>query len=346
MFTFALDTDVSLRQCCPPISKERLLSLVSEEDVFKLVFGCIPSVSTKYLSPFRQDTNPGCSFYYSHKGELRFSDFATRTNLNCFDAVQRYYSLPSFADTISFIMDKLIDHKDLATCTKAVSTVSSHHHNQKPSKTISIIPRAFTKKDLRYWNSFGISLYNLIEDNIRPVLKYSITQGKHTATFNTISSCYCLGSFSMDRKKLYFPNQQFRFLSTCLPKDIGLIATLPREGRTLIISKSYKDCRLLRNLGYTSCWFQNEVTLPPISILTNLVQRFNRIIVFFDNDLAGITGSSSLTNAFNSIRANASVAYHLDPSLLSSHRITDPSDFVQVYGLSNLKQELTNQLPI
>jgi len=43
------------------------------------------------------------------------------------------------------------------------------------------------------------------------------------------------------------------------------------------------------------CWFQNEGIIPHDFVFISLLNRFNEIIVFFDNDDAGITASIKKT---------------------------------------------------
>ena len=46
------------------------------------------------------------------------------------------------------------------------------------------------------------------------------------------------------------------------------------------ITKSYKDCRVLRNLGLNSIWLQNEVAIPSRNIFEDLCKRFKRCDYF------------------------------------------------------------------
>src|SRR4029077_4179226 len=94
--------------------------------------------------------------------------------------------------------------------------------------------------------------------------------------------------------------------------DVGNYNNLPPEGELLIITKSYKDHRVLRNVGYNNViWFQNEGCIPDRWILNNLVRRFKRIIVLFDSDYSGTMAAIKLCNILNVIRGEASVMRQL-----------------------------------
>src|SRR5690606_9287236 len=98
------------------IDKEVILSKISEEEIFKHIFGEIPNLGKKYVSPFRNDNNPGCFFKYDRNDKLRFYDYATSEVVNginlgyvdCFDALQLYLDLSNLYQTIVYIEENLV----------------------------------------------------------------------------------------------------------------------------------------------------------------------------------------------------------------------------------------------
>ncbi len=289
MYTITDDIEGSL-------SKEYILSLVTEEDIFKLVFKEIPT--SFVTSPFREDRNPGCFFQRDLQGRLRFIDFGNNStvkeirmnSLDCFNAVQIYYDLFDFYRTLEFIYDKCIKGKDLPEIKN-----KSEMLNMKVEKKILIQPRSFVHQDEVFWTRFKISKKNLIEDMVIPVSKVKVLNStKKTLSIDCYFITYAYTEFENEHIKVYFPYNSTRFISTCTKNDIGSIRHLSYQKDYLLITKSYKDCRVLRNLSINSVWFQNEGMIPNDRILSSLIKPFRKIFILYDNDEAGINASTNL----------------------------------------------------
>ena len=63
---------------------------------------------------------------------------------------------------------------------------------------------------------------------------------------------------------------------------------LPKKGKLLVITKSQKDSMVLNSLGIPSCSPNSETQFINNSILLELKESFNNIVVLYDNDLPGI----------------------------------------------------------
>ena len=79
--------------------------------------------------------------------------------------------------------------------------------------------------------------------------------------------------------------------------------------------------------------------LPNPTIIKNLCKRFKTIIVWFDNDQAGLANGKVVVDYINSISPKKAKLIFLPPKLLQE-KIKDPSDLVAVKG----KKELTKFL--
>ena len=73
------------------ISKELILSRITEEQIFTYYIG--PEVISRKLfrSKIRNDKNPTCSMYRNKSGTLIYKDFATGEHLSCFNYVMSLY---------------------------------------------------------------------------------------------------------------------------------------------------------------------------------------------------------------------------------------------------------------
>lgn len=318
------------------IDKAKILKYVSEKEIYELVFGFQPEEYQYVRSPLREDTSPGAWFENTEFG-LVFRDFNYKNRpLDCFNVVQDYFNLPNFYTTLNFIYEKLIEGQSL----------TERHFVKKSDKKkdveIFCESRNFTKQDRLFWTKYGISKQNLMDDRVFPIRKYHMTNTKAgDITIKVRQLSYLFGEFG-ERKKLYFPNavdKSKRFLTNCTKDDIGALNTLPPYGRQLWITKSYKDCRVVRNQGKSSAWTQNEGMFPSLDLLLSIVKRFTYVIVFFDNDEQGIKASQELTQIINNHFPGKASPLWL-PESLNQQGITDPADLYEKRGRNELNQFL------
>jgi hypothetical protein len=310
------------------ICKDSILSTVSQEEIFQLVFGFMPEECQYVASPLRKDKGPGCWFTYHTSGVLYFIDWGgSRTHSDCFNMVQDYFGLPNFYATLQFIYDKLIKGKPMAT---VVTHKCPEIITEKPPVKLLVEPRPFNLNDQVFWSKYGIGKMNLVEDKVFAVKKYyALHTKKGDFAREPTSIAYCYTDFQDKRKKLYFPKESGhnRFLSNCSKDDIGGISSLIPYGKQLIITKGYKDYRVLKNHGKNVVWFQNEGMIPNDEALSYLVQHFKSVIVWYDNDHVGIQASERVRDKINSLFPAKARNLWL-PERLHDEGIKDPSDCI------------------
>lgn len=326
------------------VDKNWILSKISEQDIFSLVFGFKPTAYQHVTSPFRVDKHAGCWFEYTNDGKLWFVDFASPFNVNidCFEAVKRFYKLRDFYDTLVFIYNTLIKGKEIEYIDYIKPIVSV-----KKQVVIQIKPKEFTKEELKFWIQYGINYNQLKTDKVYSVDQLFLYNTKYGNSCNTYTDpVFAFTDFPNGRKKIYRPfkiNGNGKWLSNCQRNDIGNIEQLINKGDKLIITKSYKDCRILRNIGYNSIWTQNEGAVPSCEQIVELCERFTNIIIFFDNDEKGISESLKLTSIFNNIKSDIAKSFYLHDSLLNIG-IKDTADFYLHEGKRNLINVLKNSI--
>lgn len=316
------------------IDKKTILQYVSEEQLFEHVLGFIPKEYDYICSPLRVDNNPGAYFQRGlHSNKLLFVDYADSfcNTYDCFAFIQRYYNLSGFFETLQFIQHHIIEKNNLE---KTHINLSSKVENQRKSAELIIETRPFNRTDGIYWDKFGISKGNLMDDKVFPVQKIFLKNGrKGNKTIPVYTKCYAFTDFPENRKKLYFPYKKgrYRFLSTCTRNDVNT-ENMDRTTKQLVISKSYKDYRVLKNLGVNNIWFQNEGAFP--ENLQEIVEGFKDVVIFFDNDEAGINAANKLNLLINNSRV-----VHFDTALLAKG-IKDPADMYASKGVEALKSFL------
>jgi len=328
-----------------PLTPEEILRRVSEKDIFGIIIKepIIDEKGAYYKAPYRLDTNPDC-YFEKYNGSLKFIDFADyQRTKSCFGLIQRVYNL-SFKDTLKYINSHFnLGLGDNIRNTKEVFIENDYVEEEKIVKSfkervITYLPREFDYKDKQFWNKYGISKQNLIDDKVIPIQMYrSTSRTGEYFTIRTMDLCYAYTDFKDGKVKIYRPygDKLGKWFTNCNQNDLGSFEHLPEKGDLLIITKAYKDCRIMRNLGFNSCWNQAEGMIPSESILKNLCKRFKKIIVWFDNDSTGITNSRFYVEVINSIEPNKAKSLMLPPKLLLEH-IKDPSDLYAKQGEKSL----------
>lgn len=279
-------------------------------------------------SPFREDNNPCCYFDY-YNGRLYFYDWGNYSIINgikmfaidCFSAVKLYYGLDRFPQVLQFTY-KMLKSKYKPQETKTNKTFKETNKETTP---IFIETRDWNNYDKEYWLQYGISKQNLIDDKVCPLNRFCI----NTTIIDAPCHCYAYTDFVDFKKKIYMPFRDKRFITNCSKNDIGGIRFLT-EDKKLIITKSYKDYRVIKNLGYNVIWFQNEGMIP--NNLDFLLPF--KVFIFYDNDRAGICGATTVKNHCKSLGIDATMFY-LDVGLPK-----DASDVYKEKGENFIKQFL------
>lgn len=308
------------------ISKESILSLVTQEQIFELVFKFKPVEYEYVVSPLRNDDVPGCWFSLHDNGILYFVDFGNgRRHSDCFNIVQDYFKLPNFYLTLEYIFNSLIRGKEEL---KPIEAKRDIQRDVKKKVKLLIEARAFDGRDYQFWSQYGIRKKDLIEDRVFPIHRlYALNTktGSHSIECRDIA--YSYNDFPDSRKKIYFPLREGkrRFITNCSQNDVGGINSLLSYGSELIITKGYKDYRVLKNHGKNVVWFQNEGMIPNDLILNKLVKPYLNVIVWFDNDQPGITASEKVKQHINTMFPSKAKNLWL-PERGLDLGIKDPSD--------------------
>lgn len=316
------------------VSKEDILARVSEWEIMGLVFKPVPSEGQRITSPFRPDRNPGCMIR-SYNGIPFFYDFAdTRTVRDCWQCVADMYGTQTFNETLMLVWDTLIEGMNVPVTNPSGTHITGTE--RCTYKRFTVTTRVFNGNDRYFWSKYGISRRNLEDDNVYAVKSFSVNGSMATYPYRL---CYCYGGFRSRHCKLYMPHNRTRFLGNCTADDIGNAGNTDRGAGTLVISKSYKDCRVLRNIGLQTIWFQNEGCKPSYDAIRAETDGFDRIVVFFDNDNAGMIKVVEVSEYIRRIHPNV-ISYTLPEQLLEKG-IKDPSDMVKVRNSNELIKLLT-----
>jgi hypothetical protein len=269
-------------------TSQEVLGRISQEMVFLEWLGIYPDLYKKFHSPFRKDNTPDCRFEW-FSGVLYFienSAFNNKLYWSCIDVVM-FLKKCSFQEAL-----EIIDLKH----NSSIKIISQNREKLKPEIRFTY----------NQWegNLFRLDHNTLLSEQIYLVkdywIKYKDYWEKNKIHRDTLTIAYFFPQTK--NVKLYFPNHSDnRWFSNCSIQDIFGLDLLAEFGDLLIITKSQKDRIYLKyHLGFEHVIaVQNEGCFIPDNIITDLKQRFKRIIFLYDNDLSGIQQSSKLSSKYN-----------------------------------------------
>ena len=289
------------------ISPEQLLQKISQEKIFEWLLKQPFNINERYCAPYREDNTPRCWFEYKD-GMLLFMDFGDRVgnrHKTCFGVTMAVYNVG-----IRLAVDIICQQFNLSKSTIDYKPAERTEYQIQERRRAIIKPeiQPYNKKDKLYWSQYLIKVEDLEEDKVYSVRRYFLDSIRGKRWITPYSHCYDIDF--IDAHKIYQPYKprEYRFITNCDEDHIGNIDNLPSSGDRLFIQKSYKDHRTLRNIVKDSnvIWFQSEGVIPSIHILSNLTNRFDKIIVMYDNDEAGILASIKTVSVLNNIKLGCS----------------------------------------
>lgn len=331
------------------LDPEEILQEVTQEQIFGIFLKqpiIIGKGAAKYTAPYRNDSIPDC-YFVEHEGKLFFVDFASSPpSYNCFSFIQKCAKLKDLGEAQRYII-KVLGLKGNVKITKEETSKPILKLKQpKKQKKILYLTRPFDIRDKNFWSQYGISSENLKDDKVIPIQVYQSTSRENVPfTIRAFDIMYAYTDFKNDRIKIYRPygTKESKWFTNCTQNDIGGINYVDFKVKDLIITKSYKDYRVIKNLGINTVWFQNEGMIPSPTILKSLCKNFKRIIIWFDNDEPGKLAAKIVANHIQTLCPNVLViCIHLDEELLEEG-IKDPSDLYSKKGKEKLIEFMVNK---
>ena len=318
----------------PKITKEFLFSKgINQESIIVHYTGIDITSKRLFLSPFRSDKKVTCGLYKSKNGTLYIHDFATNEHINCFEVVMRLFNI-NYYQALEIIAQDFGLIKGHTPVKKSPIIVPEIKETE--SSRIQVQIKRFSEEELKWWESFGITLKLLKKYNVFSIqhvflngeLKFS------SSSKNPIYGYYFGHDKNGEEKwKIYFPmRQEFRFLNNISKKILQGYKQLPKTGDYLCITKSMKDCIALNRLGIAAVSPNSETLFIDDKKLQEFKQRFKHIIVLYDNDRPGKYNMAKIRREYPELN------YYFLPNYLEK----DVTDTIKRIGFEKMK-ELVNQ---
>ncbi len=329
----------------PKLSKNYILSQITQEEIFEYYFGVKIQIDALLCSPIRKDKTPSFGFKYNNKGKLRGRDFGGYFWGDCFDAVAYILNVNANSKQgFGIILDRIArdfrvhkygsaEYREKIKLPKQRELKSSI----KKKVVIQVKTRGWNRLDAEYWTQFGITREILKHFDIFPA-KHVWINKQLVYNYNPEDPAYAYNFGGFDDSKLgnqikvYFPNRiKGRFIGNT--SIIQGIDKLTRKSNILFITKSYKDVACLYSLGYDSIAPQSESTFITEEELNILLDQYEDVIIFYDNDITGIERAKYFSDLYE-------LSYTHIPKV---HDEKDITDYCAAYGISRAN-ELIDEL--
>ena len=298
-----------------------LFDRINQEDVFQRYFGFC-DLNSKHCNPLRQDSKPDCSFYW-YNGVLFFKDFAQNKTYTAVSLVMEVERL-TYYKALHKIYDIFLNNNSTSEIIKTDRIKKS-----KESKDIKVKIQPFTQQDIDYLKSFGITselckLYRVYS------IKHYWINGELVYSYNNYNPC--IGYHFNGKWKLYhYLADDYRFISNTSHHDLQGYDQLDRVGSLCIITKSLKDVMVYRKYSINAVAPHSESLSNWKDKIEILQKRFNKVIINFDNDDAGIKATNKVLTEFN-----------LESFYLPDEK--DISDYYKKFGYDKTKEIICQYL--
>lgn len=323
------------------ITREDLKRKYGDENIFRFYFGEF-EIGKSYSSVFRKDTKNSTGFYISEHGSIIYNDLATGDKYDFLAFVSKKFNI-SFYKALDKIDKDLSDVK-----LKPFKYNPLKEKVKKEIKTFRVEIRPFTKRDLEYWAKYSITLDDLNNNNIYSVNALTINDYKIYTLFNELKFAYLFKDEKQNGYfKIYSPENDIWRWSSNTPLNLPFgMDKLTCEYDTLVITKSVKDCIVLRKF-FPECFAtQNESSSSLKKETIKALQKcYKHIYIWFDMDRPGIKAANYFKKKYGFkplFIGDKNKTIWKNLSIIKKEKIKDPSDFIAKYGYDKLEKYIQN----
>lgn len=252
-----------------------------------------------FLNTYRSDTSPSCKLYYKNGRYIMVDYGASEWRGDCFHLVSKICDLDirtQFVDILKVIDSELslgiFDISGNRCLTPSQSHVPSvFHEEKKETSKFRLTSRDFTDNEKEYWGRYGITIDTLTKYNVRSISKCIVETGEKSfqvfGTSEQPSYAYMLNNGKGMKVYRPFSKSRFVYAGTLPSPYIFGYDQLPSDGKYLFITGGEKDVLSLAAHGFFAICFNSETINLPLSVITELSQRFETIIIMYDSDETG-----------------------------------------------------------
>lgn len=275
------------------VTLNNIYNKITDADLLYYYLG-VTEIPCVICSPLRVDKNPSLSLFTKDGIKIKWWDFATKEGGSVIDLLSRLWKL-SFVNTLNKIWE------DIPKFNQSNTKINHTHTTCKVSDILSPENRSVLEcrvrewrlHDIKYWESYGITLDWLKYAEVYPISHKIITKKNRRMVFGADKHAYAY----VERKegkvtlKIYQPfnTKGFKWSNQHDRSVISLWTKLPEKGNKVCICASLKDALCLwANTGIPSIALQGEGYGMSETAVEELKNRFNKVYILFDNDSVGL----------------------------------------------------------
>ena len=325
------------------LTTKNILEKITEYDIFRAYCPNFTDIDKKFIATLNRDnkeTLPSANITY-FRGKLWYKDFGSPAKaMDCFSYIQAKYKV-SFVRALNIInLDFNLGFQGEILPRASLNYIGLpdmvFDKKEKGSTLIRPKFRQWLKRDWKYWEVDHAILKPTLEYyNVKPIQWYLLND-KFIQAEKLTYSYFVDKEDKVRYYKIYSPlSLTSKWITNCKAHHYQGYNQLPMSGDLLIITKSLKDVMELYQFGYNSIAPSSESARIDDDFMRLLHRRFERIVIFFDNDEAGIRGAGK-------------ICYHHGVESIMipyEYKTKDLSDTIKLHGVGKgreIMKELLN----
>lgn len=249
-------------------------------------------------SPIRQDRNPSFGLYSPNGVKIYFHDFSTRERGGIYDLLGKMWNM-DYANVIAKVYK---DFNMLSTSSVVRKSSYQGRIRRNNDTTMECKVREWREYDIKYWESYGITLPWLKYANVYPISHKIIIKNGQRYVFGADKYAYAYVEFKEGKTtlKIYQPYNKngFKWANKHDKSVISLWTKVPEYGDRICICSSLKDALCLwANTGIPALAIQGEGYSMSDTAVSELKRRYKEIYILLDNDEAGVQDALKLSES-------------------------------------------------
>lgn len=263
---------------------------ISDADILSKYLG-ITQIPCVIQSPLRSDNRPSFGLYSPDGTHINYIDFGTKDKGTTLTLLSKMWNTDTY-NTIKKINDEI----GLISNSSGIITLNKSNNRVVVRKSINTDLKCKIREwkdyDIKYWESYGISLKWLKLAEVYPISHKIIVKNNHSYVFKADKYAYAYVEHKEGKVtlKIYQPfNKKYKWSNKHDKSVISLWTKVPEYGDKLCICSSLKDALCLwANTGIPSLSIQGEGYSMSKTAIDELKRRYKKVYILLDNDITGL----------------------------------------------------------
>lgn len=308
----------------PKITKELIENKISQETLMSTYYG-VPIRTGLFKSKFRPDSNPTVCYYKNSTNKIIVKDFGSDFCGDWLYVVMHKFNC-TFSEALHIAANDFGIIKD-STIEKHPIKESNETIEPLKSSIIQVEIRDFQQYELDWWFSYGITEKTLKKFRVFSCKNIWLNNNLfHLESSNQRIFGYYGGiKNGIEMWRIYnVGKKKYKFISNWKSNMIQGAHMIPKNGGDLlVITKSLKDVMVFYEFGITAIAPNSENLFVSDKQLEKLKKYFKNIVVFYDNDIAGVSGMNKIK------KSHPELKFIFIPR---KYEAKDISDYYKKYG--------------